>query len=159
MHESERTAVLSVAPEMMRSTAQDGFEHCALVYRTRKGFRVTKAMRGLHNNVIPQAVWFAIVSLFTREAALIHTHPHCRCHNGEEFSGHRDARGRIASLGDVCVPCLGRIRRIWLIAPSGLISSWDGRGEIRIVDRIAPPENRTRFMSRFNGMWPKPPQL
>ena len=153
--EDELTAVQCAAQGLMEKTARTGCEYCALILRGRKGWRALRPIRGLHNNVILPAVLMAVVSLFAREAALLHTHPYCSCHNGEEFSGHRDERGRIASMGDVCVPCMGRIRRIWLASPAGVLSSWDGRGEVRIAARLAVPKERIRFSSKWNGLLPK----
>lgn len=154
-YDTELAAVQAIAPRLMEDTYRTGCETCSLIVRSKKGWRTLRPMRGLHNNVIFPAVLMAIVSLFTREAALLHTHPYCNCHNGEEFSGHRDARGRIASMGDVCVPCMGRIRRIWLASPAGVLSHWDGRGEVRIAASLPVPKDRIRFSSRWGGMLPK----
>ena len=155
--DTELAAMQSIAPQLMEKTARTGRETCALVVRGKKGWRALRPMSGLHNNVILPAVLMAVVSLFTREAALLHTHPYCNCHNGEEFSGHRDEKGRIASMGDVCVPCMGRIKRIWLASPKGVLSHWDGRGEVRIAAVLPVPSDRIRFSSKWNGMLPKKP--
>ena len=153
--DTELAAVQSVAPRLMEKTCRTGCETCALIVRGKKGWRVLRPMRGLHNNVIVPAVLMAFASLFAREAALLHTHPYCCCHNGEEFSGHRDEHGHIASMGDVCVPCMGRIRRIWLASPAGVLSHWDGRGEVHIAAVLPVPQDRVRFSSKWGGMLPK----
>jgi len=69
-YDTELAAMQSIAPQLMEKTARTGRETCALVVRGKKGWRALRPMSGLHNNVILPAVLMAVVSLFTREAAL-----------------------------------------------------------------------------------------
>ncbi len=151
---SEKAAALAFAEAALPLTAQDGLERCALITCRKGAYRLSRTYRGLHNNVIAPSVWLATLSLFLGTASLIHTHPHCACHNGEQFSGSRDERGRITCMGDVCVPAMGRIRSIYLAAPSGVVSKWDGRSLVLIVGKVKGIRESVRFSSKWNGLLP-----
>ncbi|MGN1248614.1 MAG: hypothetical protein ACI4XW_00940, partial [Candidatus Spyradocola sp.] len=127
LYDTELAAVEAFGRAALPGTERDGRERCAAIVRQKGGYRLGRTWRGFHNNVILQAVFIAFCSLFRGQTALVHTHPKCACHAGEAFSGERDARGKIRSLGDVCVPGMGRIRRIWLVSPAGFLSCWDGK--------------------------------
>lgn len=156
LFDTELAAVEAFGRAAMPLTERDGCERCAAIVRRKGGYRLGKMRRGFHNNVIFQAVIVAFCSLFWGQTVLAHTHPRCCCHAGEVFSGERDARGKISALGDVCVPSMGRIRRIWLVSPSGFLSCWDGKNKPLRVGKLtdgqgAPLCIRTPCASRMGG--------
>ena len=136
LFDTEMAAVEAFGRAALPATERDGRERCAAIVRKKGGYRLGRILRGFHNNVILQAVFIAFCSLFWGRTALVHTHPRCACHAGEVFSGARDARGKICSPGDVCVPEMGRIRRIWLVSPAGFLSCWDGKTQPLRVGKL-----------------------
>ncbi len=156
LYPTELAAVEAFGRAALPETERDGRERCAAILCGRTGYRLGHVWRGFHNNVILQAVCIAVSSVFCGRTALVHTHPRCTCHAGEQFSGERDAHGRVRRLGDACVPGMGRIYRIWLVSPEGKLSCWDGINPPLLAGQLmdehgAPLRIRTLCGSRLHG--------
>ncbi|MCL1798599.1 MAG: hypothetical protein FWG23_02500 [Eggerthellaceae bacterium] len=141
---TEMEAVLSLVPAMRRLTDRYNREFAAVVTAVRRRelvggervritrYRTSGVVAGRHGDVVAIAIAGSALGLLRRlfmlcgKPSLVHTHPNSEAVDPNHLSGDP---ANLREIGDVSATEILRYKSIYLIAPDGSLTCFEGRGQ------------------------------